>query len=55
MNKGNQFESMRYGDRYVATVEVEFGECLSGPCPPLDYRPPAGETTAVFRLANGSP
>ena len=51
----SQCESIRYGDRYVATVEIEIGECVSGPCPPLDYRPPAGETTAVFRLANEMP
>jgi hypothetical protein len=48
----NQCQSQRYGDRYVATVEIEIGECARGPCPSVTYRPPAGDTTAVFRLAD---
>jgi hypothetical protein len=51
----NRCVSERYGDRYVATVAIEIGECASGPCPPVTYRPPSGDTTAVFRLsANAS-
>jgi len=47
----NQCESIRYGDRYLATVEIEIGDCASGDCPAVVYRPPEGETSAVFRLA----
>jgi hypothetical protein len=54
MNFG-QCESVRSGDRHVATVEIELGECVSGSCPEVAYRPPAGESTAVFRLARDAP
>ena len=39
------------GSEFLATVEFVIGDCVEGDCPPYRYEPPAGETTAVLRLA----